>query len=333
MCGGGWWGWGLGGGLRAEIREKRRGEGSQLSPAPSPRPPPGPRRPSRPSPGSGETGAGPRGAGLTFRRQRHALLDRRARPQPRLPSSRPPPRTEGCGQPASGRRSPPAAATPGQPEKGKWKRGRAVRAAGRGGAGGAGAHSPGPPGGCARVRAGLGVTSPAPGRLLLPASRRAGPLDCPPAGPPALPGPRSPSRPRGDANSAPALPAPPRCGQGAGKGRGKGTPLPTHPPFRKVLIKLQASQGPSTNEAAGPLRSAREAASASSTVKWGQAQLPSGAETKVLMVNDRFLVRLESSGPPLSLSSIRDQICPTHSYTLSSRTAPGTWQSLNNCAE
>lgn len=159
------------------------------------------------------------------------------------------------------------------------------------------------------------------GRLVLPVlppCRFSRLSACPPACPA---GPLSPSRPQGDAGSALSLPGPatprPRGGEEAGKGDPPPPNAQTHSlsPFRKVVLPASLAGTLSY------LRLTQEAASAFPTVKWGQAQLPSGAETKELLDNGGFLALLESNVSHLSLSSIRDQVCPIQFHALSS------WQS------
>lgn len=162
----------------------------------------------------------------------------------------------------------------------------------------------------------------APGRLLLPSSGSAGSLACPRVRPPARAA--VALRPRGVASSAPA-----RQGPAAASGRGRGGergPPPSAQTHSRLSGKSEACSqlpsGQSTDGAAGPglvsLDFATEAASASSTVKWGQTELPCGAETKGLLGNGGFLALPESCVSRWVLSSIRNGDCPLHSSGLSS---------------
>lgn len=127
--------------------------------------------------------------------------------------------------------------------------------------GAGGSHSRGPPGGLARVLSGRAGVHPSAWSSLLPPvpgrARSSG-----------VRLPRrtlSPSAPKAAASSAQALPAPPRCNQGAGKGRGEGPPSQ----YLRLSGKSICPQPRTKGRRAGSLR-VKEAASVSLTVKWGQ---------------------------------------------------------------
>lgn len=160
-------------------------------------------------------------------------------PHPDFPAPSPGPRNQGCGQPAPGAGR--LGMVPGRDSR-RNESGREAGLCARRGAGGS--HSRGPPGGLARVLSGRGVTSPARGPLLPPVPGRAG-LACPPACPAE---PAVALRPQGDASSAQALPAPPRCGQGAGKGRGERTPPPNTFAFPESPYRSPSFPGPKDEE-------------------------------------------------------------------------------------
>lgn len=149
----------------------------------------------------------------------------------------------------------------------------------------------------------------APGRLLLRSSGWAGSLACAPARP--VRGRPSPPRRR----QLRPRPRGPRRAAASGRGRGgeRGPPpsAQTHSAFpespkRAPRFPLGRGLTEQLALAAKSLGFATEAASASSTVKWGQTQPLCGAETKGLLGNRGFLALLESSVSHLSLSSIRD---------------------------
>ena len=121
---------------------------------------------------------------------------------------------------------------------------------------------------------------------------------------PALLSPLSPSAPK----ATPAPPRPSRPRHAAAKGRGRGGER--GPPSQYLRLSGKPISLPQLSRAkglgAGSLRRAKEAASVSLTVKWGQTHF---IQLCLELDNGGFLALLESSVFPLSLSSIRDQIC------------------------
>lgn len=173
----------------------------------------------------------------------------------------------------------------------------------------------------ARGLSGRGVTP----QRVVPSSCRFPAVQVSGGHPPACPAePAVALRPQGDASSAQALPAPPRCGQGGGVGGERGPP----PKYLRLSGKsISSPQLPRTKgRRAGSLRVKEAASRFSLTVKWGQTHL---SQFCLEMDNGGFLALLESSVFPLSLSSIRGQICHPLPIPSASGRVPGTQQALN----